>query len=306
MLRVSTLLAAAVMAVGVTTHAQEVAGARERVGQRETPQVAVPRVAVPRAEAPRPAEPARRAEPEQRAEPKQRAEPERRTRPVLRPRPAPRSEPSPRVRPEPPQVEPPASATADQGRAVPRGSRPRGDNPPVGTAVPRSAPQRPRIVDRRGRVPDRTRTIVVSPRRVYNYYSYPRRYYPYGYGAFGLGYFYYDPYRWYPRTYSVFGGFYGGGFNGGVWRSGRYLDAAFDIGELRLRVRPRHAQVFVDGYYAGIIDDYDGIFQSLRMESGPYHIQLVAPGYEPLEFDVRIIPGQKITYRGDLLPALLP
>jgi hypothetical protein len=28
----------------------------------------------------------------------------------------------------------------------------------------------------------------------------------------------------------------------------------------------------------------------------------VAPGYTTLDFDVRINPGQKITYRGDLRP----
>ena len=72
-------------------------------------------------------------------------------------------------------------------------------------------------------------------------------------------------------------------------------------GELRLQVFPRNAQVFVDGYYAGIVDDYDGTFQGLKLEAGPYHIEVVAPGFEPLEFDVRILPGQKIEYRGDLI-----
>jgi hypothetical protein len=76
----------------------------------------------------------------------------------------------------------------------------------------------------------------------------------------------------------------------------------YAVGYLRLRVSPRHAQVFVDGYYAGVVDDYDGIVQSMTLEDGPYHIEIVAPGFAPLEFDVRILPGQKITYRGDLLP----
>ena len=95
----------------------------------------------------------------------------------------------------------------------------------------------------------------------------------------------------------------GGGFYNGVYRSsGRYYGSYFDVGQLRLRVSPRHAQVFIDGYYAGIVDDFDGVLQSMKMESGPYHIEIVAPGYEPLEFDVRITPGQKIDYRGDLIP----
>ncbi len=131
--------------------------------------------------------------------------------------------------------------------------------------------------------------------RVYNYYNYgypryyyPRRYYPYGYGAFGLGYFYYDPYVWYPRDYYRFTG-YGYGY---------------PTGELRLDVSPRYAEVYVDGYYAGTVDDFDGVFQALRLEEGPYRIEIVAPGYQPLEFDVRIQPGRKITYRSDLRPGL--
>ena len=48
--------------------------------------------------------------------------------------------------------------------------------------------------------------------------------------------------------------------------------------------------------------DFAGVFQSLRLEEGEYQVELVLPGYEPLGFDVRIIPGEKITYKGDLIP----
>jgi hypothetical protein len=187
-------------------------------------------------------------------------------------------------------VVPPRQTSAEQGRAVPRGSRPQGDNPRTGTAVPRGARPAPPV--NRGGVstPTRGRTVIVRPPVYNNYYVYPRRYYPYGYGAFGLGYFYYDPYRWYPGRYSSFGS--------GQYRGYGY---GYDVGEVRLRVTPRHAQVFVDGYYAGVVDDYDGAFQALKLESGPYRVEIVAPGYEPLVFDIRINPRQKITYRGDLL-----
>ena len=179
------------------------------------------------------------------------------------------------------------------GGAVQRGDRPRGDNPPTGQAVPRQsrpapAPARPQA--QRGG--NGGRNIYVAP-PVYNYYYSPRRYYPYGYGAFGLGYFYYDPYTWYPPSY--YGGSYGGGYYDG-YNNGYYVDR----GEIRLDVSPRFADVYVDGYYAGRVDDFDGLFQALRIESGAHHIQIVAPGYLPLDFDVRLNPGQKITYRGDL------
>jgi hypothetical protein len=141
---------------------------------------------------------------------------------------------------------------------------------------------------------NRPRTTVIYPstRYIYRdrYYYYPRHLYPYGYGAFGIGYFYYDPYVWAPAPAWYYNGYnYGYGYG-------------YPVGEIRLQVRPRHAEVYVDGYYAGQVDDFDGIFQSLRLEEGVYLIEIVAPGYFPLEFDVRIQGGRKINYRGDLLP----
>jgi hypothetical protein len=65
-------------------------------------------------------------------------------------------------------------------------------------------------------------------------------------------------------------------------------------------VTPRNAEVHVDGYFAGVVNDFDGVGQGLRLEEGPYHIEIVAEGLEPLAFDVRIVAGRQITYRGDL------
>ena len=194
-------------------------------------------------------------------------------------------------------------APESERRAVPRGSRPQGDNPRTGTAIqrpatpPRSAPPATGTITNRERtviVPDRRRTIIVQRPSLYDYY-YPRSYYPYGYGAFGLGYFYYDPYRLY-GGYAPAGGYTPYGYSD----SYRRPFSTFDIGELRLDVSPRHAQVYVDGYYAGVVDDYDGAFQALKLEPGAYRIEITAPGYESLTFDVRLNPSQKIRYQGDL------
>ena len=188
-----------------------------------------------------------------------------------------------------------ASPQDDQRRRD--GARDRGDHPVVGQAVPRESsppPARTPGTTARGGFEGRNRGVFVAPRVYNNYYYYPRRYYPYGYGAFGLGYFYYDPYTWYPPNY--YPGYYGG-------YSGGYYDPFFyEVGELRLIVSPRSADVYVDGYFAGRVDDYDGIFQALKLEAGAHHIQIVAEGYSPLNFDVRIEPNRKITYRGALRP----
>jgi hypothetical protein len=106
-------------------------------------------------------------------------------------------------------------------------------------------------------------------------------YYPWGYGGFGFGGYYgsyYDP--WYsPYDY---GQYYSGD------------------GSLRLKVKPREATVYADGYYAGRVDDFDGVFQRLHIEPGPHRIEIRMDGYETLEFEVRLLPDRTLTYEGEL------
>jgi hypothetical protein len=70
-------------------------------------------------------------------------------------------------------------------------------------------------------------------------------------------------------------------------------------GAVRILGAPRDAQVFVDGYYAGVVDDYDGVFQHLNLEVGSHHIEIEDEGYLLAAFDVRVQPGQTITYRAN-------
>jgi hypothetical protein len=178
-------------------------------------------------------------------------------------------------------------------------------------AVPRTGPP-PRRIDRDDRNDRNVYGSYYSRRNVYGryayrgsrniyivprgrtFYYYPRYYYnpfSFGYGPAGRGHFYFDlhynSYIWHPYS---------------VYRYGTYGSYGYPVGELRLKVHPRDAQVFIDGYYAGRVDDFDGIFQSLRLEEGEYQVEIVLPGYEPLAFDVRIFPGEKTTYEGDLIP----
>lgn len=76
--------------------------------------------------------------------------------------------------------------------------------------------------------------------------------------------------------------------------------AGFFYGGVRLKVKPSEAEVYVDGYFAGQVDDYDGAFQKLKLATGAHHIQIQSPGYDPLDFDVNIQVDQTITYRGEL------
>jgi hypothetical protein len=78
--------------------------------------------------------------------------------------------------------------------------------------------------------------------------------------------------------------------------------AGFAPGMLRFSVTPTTAQVFVDSYYAGTIADIDAQ-RVLTLGAGPHRIELRAPEYEPVAFDVRIEPNATITYRAALEPA---
>jgi hypothetical protein len=109
-----------------------------------------------------------------------------------------------------------------------------------------------------------------------------RRHHPY---YFGFG-------QWYPYPHPVFG------FPPGMYPH----DAAVS---LRLQVTPREAQVYVDGYAAGVVDDYDGVFQRLRLVPGPHEIVIYHPGHRTLRQNIYYNLGSTHTIR-HTLDALLP
>jgi hypothetical protein len=80
------------------------------------------------------------------------------------------------------------------------------------------------------------------------------------------------------------------------------VDAQGPAGGLRLKIQPQDAQVYVDGYYAGVVDDFNGHFQRLELVPGPHHVEVRAPGRRSLEFDVVIQSRHTIVYEGTLAP----
>ena len=78
------------------------------------------------------------------------------------------------------------------------------------------------------------------------------------------------------------------------------LELPKPTGRLILDPQPEGTQVFIDGYYAGIPEDFDAARGGGVIEAGPHRIDLSASGYEPLSVDVRLAPNQSMTYRGTL------
>ena len=71
---------------------------------------------------------------------------------------------------------------------------------------------------------------------------------------------------------------------------------------LILDIHPPIAQVFADGYYAGIPEDFRFENGGAVLEPGPHRIDLIARGYEPVSFDVNLARGQSATFRHILTP----
>lgn len=109
----------------------------------------------------------------------------------------------------------------------------------------------------------------------------------------------YRPYVYRP-SYSI-GVYYGAG---GSYPYGYTPRGYFDpipgryYGGVRITGAPRSARVFADGYYVGIVNDFDGIFQHINLEAGPHHIE-IDDGYEAIAFDVYVRPGETTTFRAD-------
>ena len=84
--------------------------------------------------------------------------------------------------------------------------------------------------------------------------------------------------------------------------AGRTPEAAPPPGMLRFAVTPLSAQVFVDSYYVGTIEDIDRE-RVLLLPPGPHRVEIRAPGYDPVVFDVRIESNETVTYRAALAPS---
>ena len=133
------------------------------------------------------------------------------------------------------------------------------------------------------------------------YSSYPNSYYYYnpyswgyprsrGYGLYGYGYGYYD----YGYSYGDYYGYY----PSANYRSYRYRSG--NIAQIRTLVEPAKTRVYVDGYYAGIVDEFDGLLQRLSVSPGRHEITLKLEGYKSHTFAVYVNREQTLKLRWDM------
>jgi PEGA domain len=63
---------------------------------------------------------------------------------------------------------------------------------------------------------------------------------------------------------------------------------------VKLEVKPNQAEVYVDGYYAGIVDDFDGTFQRLRVAPGQHELELYLDGYRPAKQQIHLTADKTV------------
>src|SRR5512143_3461957 len=128
------------------------------------------------------------------------------------------------------------------------------------------------------------------------YYPYYPYYPYYGGGGYypGWGYSYWWPYG----TFGWYGGYWGypWGWGGGTV----YHYAEHEGGSVRVLVNPSEARVYVDGYYAGTVDDFDGLFQRLHVSPGRHEIVIKLEGYKTHRVSMYVPPEATVKLEYDM------
>jgi hypothetical protein len=141
-------------------------------------------------------------------------------------------------------------------------------------------------------------TVVVGGGFYSPFYYRPYYYDPFWFG-FGYGAFYPALYAgWYPY-YAAYGQY---GYPGPYQYPYRYGGAYYSWSSAHLEMKPKEAQVYVDGYFVGVVDQFDGVFQRLDVPAGEHELSVYLPGFHTWSERALFRPGQNVTFKGTLEP----
>ncbi|HEY3383308.1 MAG TPA: PEGA domain-containing protein [Vicinamibacterales bacterium] len=71
-------------------------------------------------------------------------------------------------------------------------------------------------------------------------------------------------------------------------------------GGLSFDISPGDAAVFVDGDYVGVVGNFPPSAAPLTISPGRHRIEVQADGYRSMVWDVEVIPGEVIPFRGEM------
>ncbi len=72
-------------------------------------------------------------------------------------------------------------------------------------------------------------------------------------------------------------------------------------GELKIAATPSRAAVFVDGQYAGHVEEFNGVGKAMLLTPGQHRLRIALPGYLPFDTMVDLRPQQKLKIQTDLV-----
>jgi hypothetical protein len=174
---------------------------------------------------------------------------------------------------------------------------------------PPSGAARTGVAVPRGHAPGYYRPYYYRPYYYRPYYYYPRYGYPYSY------------YPYYPGFSFGVGFGVGFGWSGSYWGAWGYPYAypnaypypypyaypypyyAYDnTGSARLLITPRNGQVYVDGQFVGLVDEFDGSLQRLHVPIGEHELKVYLEGYRTLTEKVLFTRGTTLRIESALQP----
>ncbi len=71
---------------------------------------------------------------------------------------------------------------------------------------------------------------------------------------------------------------------------------------LQLQVTPRETEVFIDNYFAGRVDDFDGRFQRLHIQPGEHELTLYLDGHHKVTQTIQVRPRASFRIRYAMTP----
>ncbi len=77
-------------------------------------------------------------------------------------------------------------------------------------------------------------------------------------------------------------------------------EGATPCGGMSFDITPGNAQVFVDGIFAGVVDDFDDYSAPLLLAPGGHYVEIRLAGFRTATFDITIVAGEVTPYQGTL------
>jgi hypothetical protein len=88
-----------------------------------------------------------------------------------------------------------------------------------------------------------------------------------------------------------------------IWYPGPYYPAvhyAAPDASVKFDVKPKDAAVYVDGYFAGTVDDFDGVFQRLYTAPGGHEVTVYREGYRTYSQRVYLAPDRTFKFNHEM------